>query len=208
MDKSRRANSPFAWDNLRPRKTNESGLFTDTPKWLRPRRPVAFRRSRSGFYPDQGDGTGSADPGEPGRTGRHSERESAGRLCQPRHGRGCRSRRTQGILGLRLGEVLGCDIVNDSLGGCGTYRECRKCGAINAVLASLDGREVTNLASIEVNRAGLERMMQFKIAATTAEAGRPRLRADRSFRDGGPLTANPPGLSLRGKPLLSHWLRN
>lgn len=71
----------------------------------------------------------------------------------------------QGILGFRLGEVLGCDMVNDSLGGCGTNRECRKCGAINAVLASLDGREVTNLASIEVERSGLERVMQFKIAA-------------------------------------------
>lgn len=72
----------------------------------------------------------------------------------------------QGILGFRLGEILGCDMVNDSLGGCGTNRECRKCGAINAVLASLDGREVTNLASIEVDRAGLERIMQFKIAAS------------------------------------------
>lgn len=75
----------------------------------------------------------------------------------------------QGILGFRLGEVLGCDMVNDSLGGCGTNRECRKCGAINAVLASLDGREVTNLASIEVNRSGLERIMQFKIAARPLE---------------------------------------
>ena len=72
----------------------------------------------------------------------------------------------QGILGHRLGEVLGCDMVKDSLGGCGTNRECRKCGAINAVLASLDGREVTNLAAIEVERAGLERIMQFKIAAS------------------------------------------
>ncbi len=72
----------------------------------------------------------------------------------------------RGILGFRLGEILGCDMVNDSLGGCGTNRECRKCGAINAILASLDGREVTNLASIEVDRAGMERTMQFKIAAS------------------------------------------
>jgi hypothetical protein len=75
----------------------------------------------------------------------------------------------KGILGFRLGEVLGCDMVNDSLGGCGTSRECRKCGAINAVLASLDGREVTNLASIEVERSGKERVMQFRIAARPLE---------------------------------------
>jgi len=72
----------------------------------------------------------------------------------------------RGILGFRLGEILGCEMVGDSLGGCGTNRECRKCGAINAILASLDGREVTNLASIEVDRAGTERIMQFKIAAS------------------------------------------
>lgn len=70
------------------------------------------------------------------------------------------------ILGLRLGEVLGCDMVTDSLGGCGTNRECRKCGAINAVLASMDGRAVTNQATIEVERAGMERMMQFTISTT------------------------------------------
>jgi hypothetical protein len=57
-------------------------------------------------------------------------------------------------------------MVNDSLGGCGTNRECRKCGAINAVLASIDGRGVTNPVTIEVVRAGLERLMHFTVAAT------------------------------------------
>jgi PAS domain-containing protein len=70
------------------------------------------------------------------------------------------------ILGLRLGEVLGCDLALNRPGGCGTYRECRSCGAINAVLAALDGRSVTNNASVEVNRAGMERTTQFRIAAT------------------------------------------
>lgn len=70
------------------------------------------------------------------------------------------------ILGLRLGEVLGCDLALNRMGGCGTFRECRSCGAINAVLASLDGRSVTNSASVEVSRAGVERTTQFKIAAT------------------------------------------
>lgn len=70
------------------------------------------------------------------------------------------------ILGLRLGEVLGCDLALNRMDGCGTYRECRSCGALNAVLASLDGRSVTNSVSVEVNRAGMERTTQFKIAAT------------------------------------------
>jgi hypothetical protein len=70
------------------------------------------------------------------------------------------------ILGLHLGEVLGCDLALNRIGECGTHRECRSCGAINAVLASLDGRSVTNSASVEVSRGGMERTTQFKIAAT------------------------------------------
>jgi hypothetical protein len=70
------------------------------------------------------------------------------------------------IIGFRLGEVLGCNLALNRLGGCGTYRECRSCGAINAVLASLDGRSATNSVSIEVSRVGIERTMQFRIAAT------------------------------------------
>jgi hypothetical protein len=86
-----------------------------------------------------------------------------------------RAANLQGILGFRLGELLGCDMVNDSLGGCGTNRECRKCGAINAVLASIDGRAVTNQATIEIERAGLERLMHFTVAAT------PLTREDRHY---------------------------
>ena len=78
------------------------------------------------------------------------------------------------ILGFRLGEVLGCDMVNDSLGGCGTNRECRKCGAINAVLASIDGRAVTNQVTIQVERSGLDRLMHFTVsAAPLSFQGRP-----------------------------------
>ena len=44
------------------------------------------------------------------------------------------------ILGLRLGEVLGCDLALNRPGGCGTYRECR-IHLTDAYLELTNGRE-------------------------------------------------------------------
>ncbi|MBU5614926.1 sensor histidine kinase [Geomonas azotofigens] len=43
------------------------------------------------------------------------------------------------VLGLRLGEVLGCVHSGDEPGGCGTTRFCSTCGAVIAMVAALDG---------------------------------------------------------------------
>jgi hypothetical protein len=44
------------------------------------------------------------------------------------------------IYGCRPGEVLGCMHADQGEGGCGTSKECRLCGAVNAVLRGLSGR--------------------------------------------------------------------
>ena len=44
-------------------------------------------------------------------------------------------------LGLRLGEALGCIQSHTLEGGCGTTKFCAECGAAQAILASLGGRE-------------------------------------------------------------------
>lgn len=43
------------------------------------------------------------------------------------------------IFGKRPGEVIGCINGSVSEGGCGTQKECRSCGAVNAILAALHG---------------------------------------------------------------------
>lgn len=44
------------------------------------------------------------------------------------------------LLGLRLGDALGCVHAREAKGGCGTARACRDCGAVQAMLSSLAGR--------------------------------------------------------------------
>lgn len=43
------------------------------------------------------------------------------------------------VLGKRPGEAFGCINAHVSLGGCGTSRHCRNCGAVQAILAAVDG---------------------------------------------------------------------
>lgn len=45
----------------------------------------------------------------------------------------------QNFLGKRVGETLQCVHSRETLGGCGTSRFCRECGAVNAILSGLDG---------------------------------------------------------------------
>ncbi len=47
----------------------------------------------------------------------------------------------QALLGLRPGETLGCIHSATHVGGCGTTRFCRECGAVRAILSSLSGRQ-------------------------------------------------------------------
>ncbi|HSV27634.1 MAG TPA: ATP-binding protein [Sedimentisphaerales bacterium] len=45
------------------------------------------------------------------------------------------------IYGLRPGEAIGCINARRHNGGCGTAEHCMVCGAVNAILAALDGRQ-------------------------------------------------------------------
>ncbi|MGE4343912.1 MAG: ATP-binding protein [Geoalkalibacter sp.] len=44
------------------------------------------------------------------------------------------------VLGSRPGEVFGCINADTLPGGCGTAEVCRTCGAVNAILAAIDGQ--------------------------------------------------------------------
>jgi hypothetical protein len=48
--------------------------------------------------------------------------------------------RRRPVLGLRLGEFLNCIHAKDAPSGCGTGEACRDCGAVQAILSSLDGK--------------------------------------------------------------------
>ncbi|QXE89139.1 sensor histidine kinase [Geomonas subterranea] len=53
------------------------------------------------------------------------------------------------VLGLRLGEALGCIHSHDEPSGCGTTRYCSTCGAVIAMVAALEGEEpVEKLCSL------------------------------------------------------------
>jgi len=47
----------------------------------------------------------------------------------------------QAVLGLRPGEAFDCIHASQTAAGCGTTEFCRQCGAVNAILASQDGRQ-------------------------------------------------------------------
>lgn len=46
----------------------------------------------------------------------------------------------QAVLGQRVGELVNCEHARESEGGCGTTDYCRQCGAVHAMLGSLQGR--------------------------------------------------------------------
>ncbi len=58
----------------------------------------------------------------------------------------------EAILGLRLGESLGCKNVDDAPGGCGTGKGCRLCGAAIAMLQAQQGSPSMEECRINVHR--------------------------------------------------------
>ncbi len=48
------------------------------------------------------------------------------------------------LYGLRPGEAFDCVHASETMGGCGTTEFCRMCGAVNAILSSLRGKETIN----------------------------------------------------------------
>lgn len=69
------------------------------------------------------------------------------------------------VLGMRLGELLGCKHATGSLGGCGTHQSCRECTAITAILHALDGTAETMDVELTVERTGTEEKLPFAISA-------------------------------------------
>ncbi len=69
-------------------------------------------------------------------------------------------------LGLRPGEVFGCDHASEMPGGCGTSETCSTCGAVLAVLSGLDGQR--DVRECRLTRCRNERFeaLDFEVVAT------------------------------------------
>jgi PAS domain-containing protein len=74
--------------------------------------------------------------------------------------------RLDDILGLRMGEVLGCPHAQEDLSGCGTHPTCKTCGAVNAVMHALGGRSAVADVELTVESQGRECSLCFVINAT------------------------------------------
>lgn len=75
-------------------------------------------------------------------------------------------REAEQLLGLRLGEVLGCAHAIEDLSGCGTHPSCKTCGAVNAVMHALGGRAAVSEVDLEIERQGATTELSFEISAT------------------------------------------
>lgn len=70
------------------------------------------------------------------------------------------------VLGLRLGEVLGCSHALEDQSGCGTHPSCQQCGAVNAVLRSLQGVAVMADVKLELEIDGGDKFLRFELSTT------------------------------------------
>ena len=78
------------------------------------------------------------------------------------------------LLGLRIGEVLGCPHALEDISGCGTHPSCKTCGAVNVVMHALDGRAAVADVELTVEGRDGECELCFEINATPlAVRGRP-----------------------------------
>jgi PAS domain-containing protein len=76
------------------------------------------------------------------------------------------------IIGLRPGEALGCDQVQDGPGGCGTAQACSQCGAVLATLAAQAGLEpVDGECRLAFHRFGQAQAAEFRVRATPLVLG-------------------------------------
>lgn len=67
-------------------------------------------------------------------------------------------------LGKRPGELLNCRHAAESIYGCGTTETCQTCGAFNAIVESLEGRNAIKECRIEQNESG--DAMDFRVWTT------------------------------------------
>lgn len=71
------------------------------------------------------------------------------------------------LLGMRVGETLGCAYSHQAPGGCGTTRFCRDCGAVNAVLSSLTG--IKSVEECTIHRGTNDPLLNLRVWATPVE---------------------------------------
>lgn len=77
--------------------------------------------------------------------------------------------RLDDLLGLRMGEVLGCPHAREDISGCGTHTTCKTCGAVNAVLHAVGGRSAVSDVELQLENDGEETTLGFVINATPLE---------------------------------------
>lgn len=70
------------------------------------------------------------------------------------------------IVGLRPGEMLGCDVAALAPAGCGTAESCRNCGAAKAILGALDGRKGNEECRLTRTEASLSDALDLRVCAT------------------------------------------
>ncbi len=70
------------------------------------------------------------------------------------------------ILGLRVGEVLGCVNSNLTPGGCGTAEGCSVCGALRSIVFSQTGHSATNLGRLRRVAGASEDALELDISGT------------------------------------------
>ena len=76
------------------------------------------------------------------------------------------------LYGLRVGEALKCIHAEESDHGCGTTAFCRECGAVNAMLSSLDGK--TEIEECRITPKGAANPFDFQVATRPYESGNER----------------------------------
>lgn len=69
------------------------------------------------------------------------------------------------VLGKRPGEAFKCIHADTSPTGCGTSSSCRYCGAVQAVLESLEGKMSTQNASLLLHNAGKYQALNFELTS-------------------------------------------
>lgn len=69
------------------------------------------------------------------------------------------------LLGMRLGETVGCEVATGSPSGCGTGKQCRMCGAVQAMLDAQAGENSVRECSIAVRDVDGPHALEFKAVA-------------------------------------------
>lgn len=69
------------------------------------------------------------------------------------------------LLGMRPGEIFRCISVLSAPGGCGTGERCRNCGALEALISSLEGRDAVQECRLRCLCNGQESCMDLRVWA-------------------------------------------